>query len=251
LGHNPDEGPEELINKLADIEGMAGRQAVIEIAVGLSKEVADISKTRGLDEILNLKDQGVLGNFQYQKPECFAFGQSSKEPWTVGHQKAKELRKTLGLNGGPLHDKLMAELLGLPFGTISSDEVVRPLSRVNMSLGLPTDDGRVRFCLHHPARLARRFYLSRLFGEYLLDSNSPGNWLPATFGATWRQKYQRAFASELLCPLEILKERLDTDDDYEIDRIAHDYGMAVSAVINHWEYNQPKSLDIFEDKYAH
>lgn len=251
LGHNPDEGPEELINKLADMESTAGRQAVIEIAVGMSKEAANIHKAKDLGDILDLKNQGIPGRFHYKATENSADDQSLEKPWLVGHKKARELRKSLALNGGPIHDTMMAELLDVPLVAISSDEIVRPLSRVNMSLALPADDGRVRFCLHHPARPARRFYLSRLLGEHLLKSNSPDNWLPATFGATWHQKYQRAFASELLCPLEVLNARLAAlDDEYEIDSIAREYGMGAAAVMNHWEYNQPKPFDIFEDKYA-
>lgn len=87
-----------------------------------------------------------------------------------------------------------------------------------------------------------------------MNANTPGNWLPATFGATWRQKYQRAFASELLCPIEVLMERLGSGafyDEYEMEKIAKDYGMGTLAVRNHWDYNRPKTPDIFEDKYSH
>jgi hypothetical protein len=90
-------------------------------------------------------------------------------------------------------------------------------------------------------------------GEHLLNVNAPDNWLPATFGATWRQKYQRAFASELLCPIEVLTERIGADgfyDEYEFERIAEDYGMGTLAVKNHWDYSRPKAIEIFEDKYS-
>lgn len=255
LGHNPDKGSELLINKLADHEATAGRQAVIEIAVGMSKEAGDINKADDLSNILSIEGQGVLGKFNYGGFEpAIVIDPKSDKPWEIGHHMARDLRKRLGLNGRPVDDDLMAELLELPRGTISSSDVVQPLRRVNMSLGIPDDDGRVHFCLHRPERSARRFYLSRLLGEHLLNTKSPGNWLPATFGATWHQKYQRAFASELLCPIEVLWDRLGSDgfddDGYEIERVAHDYGMGTFAVMNHWSYNQPKASDFFEDKYA-
>jgi hypothetical protein len=256
LGHNPDEGPEYLINKLADHAAAAGRQAIIEMAVGMSGEVADKNNINSLGDILEFSGQGLLGRFNYGGFEpAVAADQRSDKPWAAGHGLARALRRRLGLDGRPICDRKMAELFELSADDISSDKVVEPLKRVNMSLGLPAENERVRLCLHHPHRLARRFYLSRLLGEHLLNANSPatGNWLPATFGETWRQKYQRAFASEFLCPIEALKERFGSDvfyDEYEMERIAEDYGLGTLAVRKHWDYNRPQTMDIFEDQYA-
>lgn len=250
LGHNPDEGPEYLINMLADHAATAGRQAIIEIAVGMSGEVAEIN-----GDMLDFSGQGLLGRFNYGDFKPFATtDQRFGKPWIAGHNMARALRQHLGLNGEPIGDYNMAEILELSVESISSDKVVESLKRINMSLGLPTENEQVRLCLHHPYRPARRFYLSRLLGEHLLNANAPGNWLPATFGATWRQKYQRAFASEFLCPIEVINERLGSGafyDEYEMEKIAKDYGMGTLAVRNHWDYNRSKTLDVFEDKYSH
>jgi hypothetical protein len=166
---------------------------------------------------------------------------------------ARALRRQLDLDGEPVGDHNIAEILELPIDAISSGNVAEPLKRMKMSLGLPNGDGRVRLFLHQPYRTARRFYLSRLVGEHLLNADSLGNWLPATFGATWRQKYQRAFASEFLCPIEVLKERLGPDrnfDEYEMETIAENYGLGVFAVKNHWDYNSPRTPELFEEKYS-
>lgn len=253
LGHNPDEGPEDLINKLADQAATAGRHAIIEIAVGLSGEVAGPNNSSPFGDMLHFSDQGLQGRFSYGDFEPVAIDQRSDKPWLAGHTMARAIRRHLGFNGGPIDDNKMAEILELSADSISSDKVVESLKRVNMSLGLPTDDGRVHLCLHQPYRHARRFYLSRLLGEHLLNANAPGNWLPATFGATWRQKYQRAFASEFLCPIEVLEERLGSEvfyDEYEIEKIAKDYGMGTLAVMNHWDYNRPKAFHMLEDQYS-
>jgi hypothetical protein len=255
LGNNPDEGPEYLINALADHAATAGRQAVIEIAVGMSGEVANLNNYSSLGDIFDFSEQGLLGRFNYGefKPGL-AIDQSFDKPWVAGHGMARALRKHLGLDGGqPICDHKIEEILELSANDISSDMVVEPLKRFNMSLGVPTDAERVRLCLHQPHWPARRFYLSRLLGEHILNADAPSNWLPATFGATWRQKYQRAFSSEFLCPIEVLNERLGSDafyDEYEMERIAKEYGMGTLAVRNHWDYNRPKTFDIFEDKYS-
>jgi hypothetical protein len=254
LGQNPDEGSEYFINKLADHEKNAGRQAIIEIAVGMSGEVDDKNNTKSLDDILNFNSQSLMGRFNYGdfEPNVPTDPRFDK-PWVAGHRMAIALRQHLGFNGGAICDNKIAELLELSPDAISSDNVAEPLKQVNMSLGIPTDEKRVRLYLHQPHRTARRFYLSRLLGEHLLNINTPNNWLPATFGATWHQKFQRAFASEFLCPINFLKERLGSDtiyDEYEMEKIAQDYGMGPLAVKNHWDYNCPKTVDIVEDKYS-
>jgi len=59
--------------------------------------------------------------------------------------------------------------------------------------------------------MAKRFELARLLGDYLLTENTDKQWLTSTDLFTSRQKYQRAFAAELLCPINALQEYLKND----------------------------------------
>ena len=56
----------------------------------------------------------------------------------------------------------------------------------------------------------RRFEVARLLGDRFLGSGEEPL-LPATRAATYRQKAQRSFAAELLCPIEALTELLSGD----------------------------------------
>lgn len=131
LGHNPDEGPEYLINKLADQAATAGRQAIIEIAVGMSGEVADLNNASTFSDMLDFSGQGLSGRFSYGdfEPDV-ATDQRFDKPWIAGHKMARAIRRHLGLNGGPIGDRKMTEVLELPADAISSDQVVEPLKRI-------------------------------------------------------------------------------------------------------------------------
>jgi Zn-dependent peptidase ImmA (M78 family) len=57
----------------------------------------------------------------------------------------------------------------------------------------------------HP--MSRRFHLMRLVAEHIHADEQEGL-LPSTDSVTSRQKFQRAFAQELLCPAQDLMEHL-------------------------------------------
>ena len=59
----------------------------------------------------------------------------------------------------------------------------------------------------------RRFDLARLLGDRLLGQTEP--MLPATRAYTYRQKAQRAFAAELLCPYQAVRGFLGADRSEE------------------------------------
>jgi Zn-dependent peptidase ImmA (M78 family) len=61
----------------------------------------------------------------------------------------------------------------------------------------------------------RRFDLARLLGDRIVGDKSQ-RLFPATPTTTYRQKFQRAFAAELLCPYEALEDQLA--DDYSDEK---------------------------------
>jgi Zn-dependent peptidase ImmA (M78 family) len=55
-----------------------------------------------------------------------------------------------------------------------------------------------------------------MIGDHLYFANQE-KLLPATHAKTARQKFQRAFAQEFLCPIEALKQKLETSQPNEDD----------------------------------
>ena len=62
--------------------------------------------------------------------------------------------------------------------------------------------------MRRPHRTSQRFDLARLVGDHFWAMGNGDMLLPATLAVTARQKFQRAFAQELLCPFEDVRERM-------------------------------------------
>lgn len=75
--------------------------------------------------------------------------------------------------------------------------------------------------------------MARFLGDYLRPSIEVGRWLASTDLSTSRQKYQRAFAAELLCPLDALSLFLDGDfSSYAIEDAAANFEVSEQVVTN-------------------
>ena len=74
---------------------------------------------------------------------------------------------------------------------------------------------------------SRRFALARLVADHIV-APSTETLLPGTDALTTRQRFQRAFAHEFLCPFKDLMEYLDTDRPYSdaIERAADHFDVS-------------------------
>jgi len=237
LGFNPDEGPDELIDALADKIGVAGFQPILEIAVASSVEaVANPYDTA--TSIINVNGRGLPASFNYGNFQSEKVDFKKAKPWEAGHVIARNLRSHLGYGYDPIDNDQLASLFELRTQALTGEDV----SVENLSLGVPdeTNPNHLKICFHQKHLTGRRFYLARILGERLLDAEQPTNWLPATFALTWRQKYQRAFASEFLCPFQVLEEKIakaNPDDDI-FAPLAQRYIMDEYRLEKHWQRNK-------------
>ena len=105
----------------------------------------------------------------------------------------------------------------------ASPEALRSSARVGpLAFALREDNGDARVVLRAKKPTGRRFELARLLGDRCLTSeNEPLR--PATRASTYRQKAQRAFAGEFLCPINSLIEHLAQDFSEEAREAAADY----------------------------
>ena len=86
-------------------------------------------------------------------------------------------------------------------------------------------------------RAGLRFEAARLLCDELIAPDSD-KWLPATDSRTSRQKIQRAFAAELLCPINSLDEFLSGDYTPErIEDAAEHFGISPLAISSHLANN--------------
>lgn len=221
LGFDPDDAPAAVLQRLLHLSDRVGHSAVDEIAPVCSgnplitlEQVENIGSTSGLEGHPGL--QLVIP----QPP--------SKKPWEMGWELAHQVRMQLGMNGDPVSDEQLSDLLGLPSSFPLPSATAR---KAPLSLAIrDTASGRFHFFFRKSNIPGLRFEAARFLCEHLISP--PGDsWLPVTDIRTNRQKTQRAFASELLCPIEPLRAFLNSDFSEEaIEQAAGHFNVSPWAV---------------------
>lgn len=129
-------------------------------------------------------------------------------PWKKAVQDAHYVREFIVNKKGPVQTDKLFNVLGISSKEQHKWEEIA--HKRNASVGIPhQQDGTIKFIPRKKHPLGRRFELARFIADYLTMQN--GQWLVSTDLSTSRQKYQRAFAAEFLCPIGSLLEYLDND----------------------------------------
>lgn len=210
LGFDPDEAPQaDVDRRLADgdrigskaLEELAAHATGVGAAPLAGDDVAVIAEVAGFDA--NPQDMARV----LETGGVPAWG--TCEAWQVGVAMAKELRRQERLNGEPVANARLADLAGTSPAAIS--DLGRTTDAMSLSFdAVDTAGGRCRFALRPKWETGRRFDLARLLGDRLCAGlHEP--LAPATASRTYRQKVQRAFAVELLCPIDAIDGFLGSD----------------------------------------
>lgn len=233
MGYDPDEASSIIMNAALRCMERDGMGTIEELAPVFGKFGKGPIKT--VDEFL--ETSGVFGQ---PDPSLIrkACDTSVYTPWKVAVRDAKSIREQLNNENARIEDNTLFDLLGVS----SKDrkrwgDVVKKGNLV--SVGIRESD-RIKYLprKHHP--FAKRFEMSRFIGDFIHEPNS--QWLVNTELSTARQKYQKAFAAALLCPINALVERLDGDYSDEAIMDASDHfgvsGETVTSVLNNNGYGE-------------
>ena len=216
LGADPDEADPEAIRRLLEESGEFGMDAMAEVAADCPltvQQLGEVARDAGFD--VHTGDAATApAAFDHRLPA-----------WKVGVNAARRLRKQERLGLDPVPDHRLAELFGV--GERALDE---SSSRPSMAFALHDNDGGGRLVLRSQWPAGRRFELARLLADGLLVQG--GERLhPATRAYTYRQKMQRAFAGEFLCPIDGLAPFLDHDfSDEALDEAANHFRVSPLTV---------------------
>jgi len=147
-----------------------------------------------------------------------------------------------------LDNAKLCELLGL---SVSEVEHWSPAKR-NAAIAVPESENHYKFIPRKKHPIAKRFELARFLGDYLL-TEQPGQWLASTDLSTSRQKYQRAFAAEFLCPIATLREFLQEDySETAIEDAAEYFQVSSTTVesmlVNNGLLSSPLPVDYTESR---
>ena len=221
MGFDPGDAPDELVENLVSFQGVCGQSAVEEMAAAsMGNAVFDIRKlwdeARPQALEVTIPENEVLrGKIREEvRPSIF--------PWHRAAQAAEVSRKTWGLGPGPVSSEVFSDMLGVrPRELLSQD--VPPGIPMTAGFWDAPGSGAIKVHLHRRPSTSRRFALARVVGA-CLDVETPEKLVPVSDAATQRQKFQRAFAQELLCPYSDLKEFIgDRTPDDPIIEDAADY----------------------------
>ncbi len=204
MGYDPDECPEELMHKALELDQRMGTAALSELAPVYGKSATQTPLT-AIEEIVN--SPGLVGMPCAPRSACGAAAPHSA-PWQRAVAAAGALRQTLVNHHDKIDNAILCELLGLD---ATDFEQWSPVKRNDAAIAVPESGNHYKFIPRKTHPIAKRFELARFLGDYLLIEQINGHWLASTDLNTSRQKFQRAFAAEFLCPIAILRELLQGD----------------------------------------
>lgn len=197
LGFDVDEADPKAIERIHKAGASLGHAAMLEVAADGPAVIGDFTGTaREFGFPWSIADRpSAIEGLDYGE---------RKVPWQVGVDAAQHLRKREGLGGGPMSNSRLAGLCALP------PEALARQSKSSSTAFSLKQRGKDRIVLRSKWQAGRRFEAARLLGDALVV-DAGERLRPATTAATYRQKMQRAFAAEFLCPIESLMDYLNAD----------------------------------------
>lgn len=202
MGFDPDECPASVMAEALALEKQLGMSALSELAPvfgrrGDGAALGEISRLASVDG-LEGKPDPLLSKL--------ADSGLAAPPWQRAVDAARRLRAKLGNEDVPIDDECLYGLLGL---TVPAVTEWTPPKRLQVGLAVPLESKGFKFLPRKRHPVAKRFEFARFLGD--CANGEPKRWLASTDLATSRQKFQRAFAAEFLCPIGSLDKFLGGD----------------------------------------
>lgn len=232
-GYDPDEAPDDFLLQMIEDKAKLGKSALEEVAAG-----ARHSTGTALQRILEL-DKSKTGGSRGKMPSLHHMppADGDERPWQSAAKLAQFARQQWDFGNKPIKNKALANLLDIKTTVFTDKSAVG----TPMPFALRTkkhDTFHLYFGLLNPT--TRRFAASRLIGDQLWFDKQE-RLFPATHAKTFRQKFQRAFAQEFLCPIDELLKMLpdQSPDEDDISKAANHFHvsplMIRTTLVNHHE----------------
>jgi hypothetical protein len=221
LGYDVDEADDLLLSNIQGFTDQWGHAAVEEIVAG-----AQLTSVQTLDEVggyLSLSQPMEIPELLSLRAETAVLDQK-KLPWLRATHIANKARVVWGVGATEvLSGKRLADILSLSDDFVSGrrQDTFAP---IGVGFRESYNGERLNVALNKRSQSGRHFELARLLADNLIAPPSD-RLLPVTMEKTARQKFQRSFAQELLCPYAGLSDFLgsQTPDDDSIEAAAAYY----------------------------
>ncbi len=197
----------------------------------LSTDEPARARRSGLQQLQQLLQSPALeARLQVFEVRAAETDRSRATPWRRAQQLARALRQHLGLSNEPIPTDLLCDLFGLKKQVFES---TLPTTRQPIALAVPGPTGHIALHLRkrsrQPAALSSR--ASSVMPSSLESRSQP--WFVSSDIPTERQKIQRAFAAEFLCPAEGALEQLSGDySEPAVEQVAERFDVSTEIVNN-------------------
>ncbi|WP_143421448.1 hypothetical protein [Halovibrio salipaludis] len=247
LGYDPEEAPEALLKLLTGLFEKHGETAIQELACvgaeaieGTIKDVQEhLARTKDAIKLPILSTRAMASALSNNKPGY---------PWEQGQTAAHETRRYLGIDKGPLLNRRFSEILEAPSQLLDHNESTH-LPPIGIA-EVRENGSNAKVSLGKKRKEARRFMSARLIADGIYAGKA-GSWLPCTNASTVRQKFQRAFAQEFLCPYKDLIEWMNTTspDDETMEAAADHFDVSpllVNTVMVNHDHRPRSELEAYQ-----
>lgn len=228
LGYDPGEADEETLHARLAEARILGDEAVGELASLAAMRSPEAAKLITAHELRAMaRQQGQAMDAVDGLSPALASGL----PWgacpayEIGVALAHQVRKQSHAGDGQFGDRDLTELARTR-QTILAEQRPRGL----LSFALLEDGGSATAVLSGTRTENRRFELARLIGDRIMRPQ--GGLFPVTEARSYRQKAQRAFAAELLAPIDAVKNMAKDDFSEERQQEIAEYFRVSYWVIN-------------------
>jgi len=147
-------------------------------------------------------------------------------PWERAEDAAKIVKKHWAISDYPVSSHQLSDLF-----SFSPEQIKGQLKNIPMALGLRNcESGSIDTLFNSNFETNNRFSLLRVVADHFYSSERD-RILPVTKVRTARQKFQRAFAQEFLCPADQLNAFIDNDlSDENIENAARHFNVSSRLV---------------------
>lgn len=210
LGFDPDDAPEALVTDYETMSERFGIDSVEEAALaqqgGRSLNVFQDTLRAAEASKVVLRTPATIARIE--------LGHRHRPPWQLAVRAASQLRQHLRVPPGPIRNPGLSELLGISIDRLATQRVLPP--SVPYGLRLRNASGNAnRLALRSRWAHSRRFELCRSLGDIIWSGDDPLG--PLSAAKSGRQKFQRAFAQEFLCPFDDLRAYIPNEDPTDDD----------------------------------
>ena len=209
MGFDPEEAHPAMLDSLREAADLVGRGAIEELASSSKRNtIEDLKLIQG--KLAEPSTALSLDVSSTARKAAFEARSDGRPPWETAEKVAGIARREWSLGDERLDSGDLAQLCNVPSSWISqpSDIDCIPIPAGFRDRAQP---GVVKAILKKSHPNARRVALARIIGDHLVTAEGEGL-LPVTDATTDRQRFQRAFAQEFLCPFDALRNFLATED---------------------------------------